>query len=38
MAKLGEIVALLGDAGLTMVDSGAGGFRDLQFARASVPA
>ncbi len=33
--KLDEIVALLGEAGLTIVDVGAVGFRDLQFARAS---
>jgi ubiquinone/menaquinone biosynthesis C-methylase UbiE len=36
--KLGEITALLGDAGFTIIDSGAVGFRNLQFVRASVPA
>jgi hypothetical protein len=36
--KLGEIVALLGDAGFTIIDSGAVGFRNLQFVRASAPA
>jgi ubiquinone/menaquinone biosynthesis C-methylase UbiE len=36
--KLGEIMALLGEAGLTIVDHGAVGFRNLQFVRASVPA
>ena len=35
--KPGEIMALLGEAGLTIADSGAVGFRDLQFVRASVP-
>ena len=35
--KLDEIVALLGEAGLTIVDSGAVVFRDLQFVRASAP-
>lgn len=36
--KLDEIVGLLSEAGLTIVDSGAVGFRDLQFVLASVPA
>jgi ubiquinone/menaquinone biosynthesis C-methylase UbiE len=36
--KLGEIVASLGDAGFAIVDSGAVGFRNLQFVRASAPA
>jgi SAM-dependent methyltransferase len=31
--KVGDIAALLGDAGLTIVDSGAVGFRDLRFVR-----
>lgn len=35
--KPDEITALLGAAGLTIVNSGAVGFRDLQFVRASVP-
>jgi ubiquinone/menaquinone biosynthesis C-methylase UbiE len=35
--KPGEIIAMLGEAGLTIDDSGAIGFRDLQFVRASVP-
>jgi ubiquinone/menaquinone biosynthesis C-methylase UbiE len=35
---LGEIIALLGDTGFTIIDSGAVGFRNLQFVRASVPA
>ena len=35
--KLGEIIALLGEAGLTITDSGAVGFRNLQFVRASLP-
>jgi ubiquinone/menaquinone biosynthesis C-methylase UbiE len=33
--KLGDIVGLLGEAGLTIVDSGAVGFRDLRFVLAS---
>jgi len=35
--KPGEIIAILDEAGLTIVESGAIGFRDLQFVRASVP-
>ena len=35
--KLDEIIALLGNVGLTIVDSGAVGFRNLQFVRASLP-
>jgi ubiquinone/menaquinone biosynthesis C-methylase UbiE len=35
--KPGEIIALLGEAGLTITDSGAVGFRNLQFVRASLP-
>jgi ubiquinone/menaquinone biosynthesis C-methylase UbiE len=35
--KLQEIVAILGAAGLTVVESGAVGFRSLQFALATVP-
>jgi len=35
--KLSDIVALLDEAGLTILDSGAVGFRDLQFARARAP-
>jgi ubiquinone/menaquinone biosynthesis C-methylase UbiE len=35
--KLSDIVALLDEAGLTILDSGAVGFRDVQFARASAP-
>jgi len=35
--KLEEIVAMLGAAGFTMVDSGLVGFRSLQFALATAP-
>jgi ubiquinone/menaquinone biosynthesis C-methylase UbiE len=36
--KSAEIFALLGAAGLTVVDSGSVGFKNLHFVRASVPA
>src|SRR5262249_54435548 len=35
--ELSEIVHVLSDAGLTVLESGPMGFRDLQFALASVP-
>jgi hypothetical protein len=35
--KLEDMVVLLGEVGLTIVESGAVGFRDLRFVRASAP-
>jgi len=37
-SKLGDIIALLSDAGLTIVESGVAGRSDMQFALAAAPA